>query len=269
MLVIFFKETFSDSLLTSCLLCRTLQESLSQTVSFSVEAAVEYARTMATKFQASSCAHLGNTTDIFMQDMSQSSWELMSLYTAHFLSGLLKLSTPSPTSSEKEGEGQTYPASTSGPSCSVPFMSHGTSVKLEVGVDQSDSIDDTNRLNSTPVRADVGGVCMNPVSFDELAERQGASRWKHDLRPRKDVPPIALYTFRGVMCKICFQRFNGKSCVETLIEHTKLHHKELATERYLKYIRLANRFERLIGNGIPYCTCDFCRRFGLASLKDS
>ena len=80
----------------------------------------------------------------------------------------------------------------------------------------------------------------------------------------KNVPPHILYNLRGVRCKICWRVFRRTDAVDVLVKHIEEQHPEKATVHYLRMVRRQNAFDKVIGKGIPYCTCKYCKIFGLA-----
>lgn len=84
----------------------------------------------------------------------------------------------------------------------------------------------------------------------------------------KDVPPHILFSQRGVRCKLCWHLFKGTKAVDKLLKHTKETHPLQATASFLEQVRQDNVYEKLIGKGIRYCTCPYCKIFGLARFHD-
>ncbi|KAJ1524663.1 hypothetical protein ONE63_011146 [Megalurothrips usitatus] len=84
----------------------------------------------------------------------------------------------------------------------------------------------------------------------------------------KDVPPHILYSLRGVRCKLCWLLIKGTKAVQRLLKHTKEVHPHKATDSFLNKLRRDNAFDKVIGNGIRYCTCPYCKIFGIARFHD-
>ena len=98
-------------------------------------------------------------------------------------------------------------------------------------------------------------------------EDQFFTREDHKETMTKDVPPEILYTRRGVRCRLCWKPFRHAKAVDMLLHHTKEKHAEKATASYLRMLRRENAFDKVIGKGILYCRCKFCKIFGLARLE--
>lgn len=84
----------------------------------------------------------------------------------------------------------------------------------------------------------------------------------------KEVPPHILYTLRGVRCYHCWCLFKGPDAVDVLVQHTKDHHPKRATPADLKMLRKNNTFDKLIQNGVRYCTCEYCKIFEMARFHN-
>ncbi|KAK3925560.1 Gamma-glutamyl phosphate reductase [Frankliniella fusca] len=81
---------------------------------------------------------------------------------------------------------------------------------------------------------------------------------KHTNALTMDVPEFAVYCMRGVRCRICWFAAKGVNCVQRLINHTVKFHPEKSAEKFLDNIQKENSFEKVLGNGLPYCTCSTC-----------
>lgn len=90
--------------------------------------------------------------------------------------------------------------------------------------------------------------------FNDLS----ASRMNHRYLYTKNVPAAFAYHMRGVECDHCFAVFRGMKCVDELVKHTKVRHKNFATAKLLKKLRSANTPEKVIGAGMRYCGCPSC-----------
>lgn len=84
----------------------------------------------------------------------------------------------------------------------------------------------------------------------------------------KRVPPHILYTVRGVRCQICGILIKASNAVDKLVKHTIEEHPKKATVSFLKQVRQRNAFDKVIGEGIRYCTCKRCQLFGMARFHE-
>jgi hypothetical protein len=101
---------------------------------------------------------------------------------------------------------------------------------------------------------EVKTECMQ-TDIDEGAE---PSTTRHHYQITKNIPPDVVYCMRGVRCKLCYDLFKGHKCVERLVEHTKLKHKSRASFKFLRQLHENNSPEKVVGEGMRYCTCEHC-----------
>ena len=121
--------------------------------------------------------------------------------------------------------------------------------------------------SSSPCKKDTGDD-EDDCDVDEVPGYMTIPPDHNPDKLTKEVPPHILYTRKGVRCHHCWHLFKCKNAVDVLVQHTKDKHPKIATASYLNKLREDNSFDKLIGNGMRYCTCKYCKVFGIARFHD-
>ncbi|XP_026280149.1 uncharacterized protein LOC113207705 isoform X2 [Frankliniella occidentalis] len=133
--------------------------------------------------------------------------------------------------------------------------------------EKNDAVEETIISIEEDLKADVKKLEMDE---DSSQENNLSSYCKPQLEhapfPRKDVPAIVLCCVRGSLCKLCRLPFKGLDCLKNLIDHTKEKHSDKASQHFLKKVIEENSYDKMLGDGIMYCTCSMCIRIGMARL---
>lgn len=113
-------------------------------------------------------------------------------------------------------------------------------------------------------------IACNDVKLESIDlcidKRRGTIRRRHYYELTKNVPAAIAFCRRGVRCKICFYLFKGPTCVDRLVEHTKVKHPLRASSKHLEQLRENNSVEKIVGDGMRMCRCEMCTYIGPGSL---
>ena len=151
---------------------------------------------------------------------------------------------------------------------SIPLLP-GCHCSLPNQVSNPLSSDSSDAHTTVTQISDCESLCMKEEEYCDQEYETSSPSSKHCIRVTKEVPAAVIYSAIGVRCMFCYNVFKGTRCVDALMQHTKKDHPSRASPRFLRQLVRDNAPEKIIGNGIPYCTCPVCRVCSYAAADTS